>query len=164
MTEDPYVHALDTFAFESKNFCSFCFGPATAKCLKCQATVYCDRRCQSSDWPEHKAECKAFRDLTVRCAALIRKNSLLDIFQFVRLIGRCVSKIQNTEIFNEIQNAENFGKIQNTENFNEIQNAENFSKIQNAENFDRIQNKNNETEVTQFFGLKWWFWNLSLFH
>lgn len=54
-SELPYAAALHLDYLRTR--CSNCFVIAHAKCSKCHIAVYCNRKCQSSDWTYHKAEC-----------------------------------------------------------------------------------------------------------
>ena len=47
--------------------CYQCGGPATARCTKCKAVVYCSRACQQASWKKsHKTECGRYAAHTGR--------------------------------------------------------------------------------------------------
>ena len=39
-------------------------------CSQCRNAVYCNQTCQSSDWPKHRAHCRADEDMSVRFNSL----------------------------------------------------------------------------------------------
>ena len=42
----------------AKGACGYCSSIASKKCANCSLVFYCDRKCQKSDWKNHKIFCK----------------------------------------------------------------------------------------------------------
>ncbi|KAF8805220.1 SET domain-containing protein [Phlegmacium glaucopus] len=58
----PHVAALSNDNLEA--YCSSCFGPGSgslSRCTGCKAILYCDSKCQNTDWAFHKQECMAIQ-------------------------------------------------------------------------------------------------------
>ena len=45
----------------SDSLCRKCKKPAIKKCSGCKCATYCDSDCQTTDWLDHKSECKSLR-------------------------------------------------------------------------------------------------------
>ena len=48
-----------------QNHCNLqtCQKEASKKCSRCRCVFYCDKSCQTKDWPVHKSNCKAIRNV-----------------------------------------------------------------------------------------------------
>jgi hypothetical protein len=55
--------------------CSLCGTPAVMRCSRCKIHVYCDAKCQTKHWMEHKKTCKTtgLDKIMHRAAALLQK-------------------------------------------------------------------------------------------
>lgn len=47
-------------------------GKQPKRCTRCQSARYCSPKCQSDDWPAHKAMCAVLRDYARVCTALVQ--------------------------------------------------------------------------------------------
>ena len=72
--------------------CYQCGGPATARCTKCKAVVYCSRACQQASWKKsHKTECGRYAAHTGRGEGGAAARSALP-FEWTReTLGPCAS-------------------------------------------------------------------------
>jgi len=65
MTFYPFAYAL--YDEELKNHCWYCLKKQNEqipvkKCSQCKVAVYCEKKCQSLGWFDHKPECRAIID------------------------------------------------------------------------------------------------------
>ena len=72
--------------------CYQCGGPATARCTKCKAVVYCSRACQQASWKKsHKTECGRYAAHTGRGEGGAAARGALP-FEWTReTLGPCAS-------------------------------------------------------------------------
>lgn len=53
---------LEPSQMQENVYCSACkMDEAKKICSRCKKVYYCNRECQSKDWPSHKLLCKAFK-------------------------------------------------------------------------------------------------------
>lgn len=57
--------------------CTICNSPNSRACSSCRSAAYCSVECQQTDWPVHKALCKAFK--TFQSSAKPTSNSKLGL-------------------------------------------------------------------------------------
>ena len=68
------------------NICNFCNKSSRnmRKCTRCEQVQYCDRACQSNDWPRHKTtciraseiqECEAPEEIWLRCSCCKKRSN-----------------------------------------------------------------------------------------
>ena len=53
-----------------------CQKEASKKCSRCRCVFYCDKSCQTQDWPVHKSNCKANNNIE---NGKTRRNLLLPL-------------------------------------------------------------------------------------
>lgn len=68
----------------SSSPCQICGCQGTKKCGKCKHAYYCSSACQTSDWPNHKAECKIIRTLESELSEVVSES--LTILSYAKTV------------------------------------------------------------------------------
>ena len=74
-----------------QNHCNLqtCQKEASKKCSRCRCVFYCDKSCQTQDWPVHKSNCKAINNVQKgknkeKHTSSSNQRLHVDCWQFVR--------------------------------------------------------------------------------